>query len=60
MSKEQDTYRRFFERYALGPMRKPSCLVCGQLPEEVAITHGDLPGIVVCKKCRDAALKERT
>ena len=50
------TALRFFERYALGPMRKPSCFVCGQLPEKIAITHGDLPGIVVCEKCRDAAI----
>ena len=46
----------FHEKYALGPMAKPSCLCCGHVPEEVAIKHMELPGIVICKKCRDAAL----
>lgn len=44
----------FFDRYALGPKLPPSCLCCGQLPDEVVIQHAELPGIVVCRKCRDA------
>lgn len=46
----------FHERHALGPMAQPSCLCCGQLPESVAIKHAELPGILICVKCRDAAL----
>lgn len=53
----------FHHKHALGPMLPPSCLVCGQMtgPAEleaefsVAIQHAELPGIVVCKRCRDAA-----
>lgn len=44
----------FHEKHALGPMRAPSCLCCGQLPESIAIKHAELPGIVICTKCRDA------
>jgi hypothetical protein len=49
----------FWQRYARQPMMAPSCLVCGQLPEKVAITHGDLPGIVVCEKCVNGGRAER-
>lgn len=50
----------FHEKHALGPMRAPSCLCCGQLPESIAIKHAELPGIVICTKCRDAALSATT
>jgi len=46
----------FHTKHALGPMTAPSCLCCGQLPESIAIKHAELPGIVICTKCRDAAL----
>lgn len=49
------TYRTFWEKHALGPMLTPSCLVCGQKPEKVAIKHAELSSVVVCEKCRDAA-----
>jgi hypothetical protein len=47
----------FFDKYALGPKSKPSCLVCGRDDYDAppAIQHLELPGIVVCLKCRDAA-----
>lgn len=45
----------FWHKHALGPLMAPSCLCCGKLPEEVAIQHLELPGIVICKACRDAA-----
>lgn len=49
----------FHLKHALGPMLAPSCLCCGQqthpLTRPVAIKHGELPGIVICATCRDAA-----
>jgi len=52
--------QQFHTKYALGPKLPPSCLVCGQqtnpVTRPVAIQHAELPGIVVCTKCRDAAL----
>lgn len=49
----------FHTKHALGPMTAPSCLCCGQLPESIAIKHAELPGIVICTKCRDAALASK-
>lgn len=49
-----DKPRQFYDKYATGPMMPPSCLCCGQLPDKVAIQHAELPGIVVCEKCRAA------
>lgn len=55
----------FFSRHAVGPLAAPSCFLCGQktLPKEagmtdrvIAIQHEELPGIVICTGCRDAAL----
>ena len=49
----------FWNKHAMPPMLCPSCLVCGQTtpPERAAITHMELPGIVVCFTCRDRATK---
>ena len=54
------TREEFFDRYALGPKVKPSCFVCGRDDYEwpPAIQHMELPGIVCCHKCRDAALAQ--
>lgn len=54
----------FHRKHALGPMQPPACLVCGETtapaeldaPFSVAIQHDELRGVVVCKRCRDAAL----
>lgn len=55
-----ETLARFFAKYALGPKMPPSCLVCGRVsPWPPAIQHAELPGIVVCHSCRDAAARER-
>lgn len=51
-----DAPRKFYDKHATGAMLAPSCLCCGQLPEEIAITHLELPGIVVCRKCHGRAL----
>ncbi len=53
------TYQRtlqFFSKHALGPLARPSCLVCGKPPEvwPPAIQHMELPAVVVCHPCRDA------
>jgi hypothetical protein len=50
--------REFWQKHANGPMLPPSCLCCGKLPDEVAIKHLELPGIVICRACRDAALAQ--
>lgn len=47
---------KFFTKYALGPLLSPSCLCCGKTCHEPAISHTELPVIVICKKCRDAAI----
>lgn len=46
----------FWNKHAIPPMVCPSCLVCGKTtkPADTAIGHLELPGIVVCRKCRDA------
>jgi hypothetical protein len=50
----------FFTKHALGPKPAPSCLVCGQtINGEPAIKHLELPGVVVCFPCRDAARAAR-
>ncbi len=50
----------FWQKYALGTKARPSCLVCGRddYAWPPAIQHVELPGIVVCHKCRDAASGE--
>jgi hypothetical protein len=52
-------FRAFFEKHALGPKALPSCLVCGRVTvgDDVAIQHMELPAIVVCAPCRNAALR---
>lgn len=50
------TAHAFWHKHALGPLAAPSCLCCGKLPDEVAIRHMELPGVVICKLCRDKAL----
>lgn len=50
--------REFFDKHALGPKSAPSCLCCGRSMQglQPAIQHGELPAIVICERCRDAAL----
>lgn len=49
------TMQPFFEKYAIGPKLRPSCLVCGgAVVSEPAITHAELPGIWVCVPCYEA------
>jgi hypothetical protein len=58
---ERQTLLEFFSKHALGPKMRPSCLVCGKTPIEwpPAIQHVELPGIVVCRGCRDAAMSQQ-
>lgn len=48
---------QFHTKYALGPMLPPSCLCCGQqthpYSRPIAVKHLELPGIVICKECKD-------
>lgn len=55
-------WQKFWSKHALGPLAAPSCLCCGQMtstffaephPSDAVIQHGELPGIVVCRTCRD-------
>lgn len=52
-----DKPRQFYDRYALGPASTPSCICCGRIPGAIAVRHSEIPGIVVCQKCHDAATK---
>lgn len=47
------TFSAFWEKYAIGPKSAPSCLMCGASMQgkEQAITHLELPGIVICAEC---------
>lgn len=58
MRHDYPTYRKFWRKYAMGPISRPSCLVCGKMPQAwpPAIQHMELPSVVVCSTCRDAAL----
>ena len=49
------TMRPFFNEHALGPKMRPSCLVCGRNDyKAVAVSHAELPGMVVCDTCKSA------
>ncbi len=49
------TMRPFFNTHALGPLARPSCLCCGRNDyESVAVQHAELPGVVICDKCKQA------
>jgi hypothetical protein len=52
-----NTYREFWQRHAMPPLARPSCLVCGKPPEEwpPAIKHMSLPAIIVCTPCVEGA-----
>lgn len=54
---EAETYRKFWQRYAMPPKARPSCLVCGRAPEDwpPAIQHMALPSVIVCTPCVTAA-----
>lgn len=55
---EQQTHQQlleFFSKHAIGGKLPPSCIVCGQVCEKPAISHMELPDIVVCFICRDAS-----
>lgn len=51
--------QQFHTKHALGPMFHPSCMCCGHqthpinLP--VAVKHMELPGVVICRTCKDAS-----
>lgn len=60
MLHDSQSLQQFHTKHALGPMMPPSCLCCGQqthqLTRPVSVRHMELPGIVICKVCYDAAL----
>lgn len=47
--------REFYEKYAFDSKSAPSCICCGHVPEDIAVRHADIPAIVVCKRCHEAA-----
>lgn len=51
--------QQFHTKHALGALAAPSCLCCGQqthpITRPIAVQHMELPAIVVCKQCKDAA-----
>lgn len=42
---------RFFNKHGMPSLIEQSCLVCGRIPESIAIRHLELPNIVVCGDC---------
>lgn len=44
----------FYMKHAVGQKLAPSCFCCGQLSDERAVTHAELPDVFVCKTCKDA------
>jgi hypothetical protein len=52
--------QQFHTKYALGPLAAPSCLCCGKSTQgiEIGVQHMELPGVVICKPCKDAASQE--
>lgn len=57
MEHDYPILRDFHNKYGLPQLMRPSCLVCGKPPTDwpPAIQHAELPGIIVCSVCRDAA-----
>jgi hypothetical protein len=51
--------QQFHSKHALGALAAPSCLCCGHqthpITRPIAVQHMELPAIVVCKQCKDAA-----
>ena len=47
---DTDIYRAFWEKYALGPRARPSCMVCGDVKQFV-IWHAEIPSVGVCGDC---------
>lgn len=47
----------FYGKHALGSMLAPSCLCCGQSTKDrkIGIKHMELPGVVICEPCAQAA-----
>lgn len=49
----------FYMKHAVGQKLAPSCFCCGQLRDERAVTHAELPDVFVCKTCKDATERVR-
>lgn len=51
--------QQFHSKHALGALSAPSCLCCGRqthpITRPIAVQHMELPAIVICKQCKDAA-----
>ncbi len=47
----------FHSKHAMGALAAPSCLCCGKSTQglEIGVKHLELPGIVICKSCKDRA-----
>ncbi len=55
-----ETWMRFFDKHALGPLAAPSCFMCGETVQGLApIKHLELRGIVGCQRCLDASIAAR-
>ena len=48
--------QQFHTKHAMGSLAAPSCLCCGRSTQgvEIGVQHMELPGIVICKPCKDA------
>lgn len=57
MRHDYPVLQQFHTKHAMGPLAAPSCLCCGKSTQgvEIGVQHLELPGIVICKPCKDAA-----
>lgn len=58
MRHDYPIFQQFYAKHAQGALSAPSCLCCGRSTQgrDVAISHLELPAIVICKECRDNSL----
>jgi hypothetical protein len=50
--------QQFHTKHALGTLAAPSCFCCGKQTSAsrlVAVKHLELPGMVICQKCKTAS-----
>jgi hypothetical protein len=47
----------FWNKHAMPPLSRPSCFVCGRVPDQwpPAVQHLELPAVVCCHICKAAS-----
>jgi hypothetical protein len=52
--------QEFHAKHGLPSKTIVSCLCCGHVHEEIAISHMELPNIVICRECHSGALANKS